>query len=242
VVNTAALFLALAVALAPGTAEEARRGGDVPPAPAAGSASPEPSESEIDRELAAAEAATRRILRLLRVEVRALSERIDRLGEKVAELNERLSAPEWVATERVGGREEGRERGDSRAGELDMGELDTGLRGEDALLYKNLIERQRALLSRWRDLGAREAAAGRSETLREGEEGRQGRERSGVRRELRRVLAGILDLRDRGRRHRIAELREDLGRLEEELDRRRSDEVRRRLVEERLEDLLGDSP
>lgn len=239
-VTIAVLCMLLAAASPLEAAEESRRGGDVLLGPEAGSPSAEPSaepsESDIDRELEAASAATRRILGLLRVEVHALSERIDRLGEKVAELTERLSTPDWMATPRVEEREAGDSRGDPRPGEPDP-----WLRGEDAILYENLIERQRALLLRWRSLVSPRPASGQPERSRAGEEERQGRERSEVRRELRRVLAGILDLRDRGRRNRIAQLREDLDRLEGELDRRRSDAVRRRLVEERLEDLLDES-
>ena len=106
-------------------------------------------------------------------------------------------------------------------------------------MYERLLERQRTLLARWMGLGPRrvpfsEAAQAFSEEAQE----KRAVERTAVRRELQRVLAGILDLRERGRRNRLEKLRRELDLIERELEVRRDDGVRRRLVERRLEELL----
>ena len=102
-----------------------------------------------------------------------------------------------------------------------------GLEGEDARMHESLVRRQEALLAAWKAL--------------EGEPGEAGEaRRDAVRNELREVLLGILDLRERGRDAQVQRLRRRLDSLQRELDHRRDERVRREMVEARLQEFLGD--
>jgi hypothetical protein len=128
----------------------------------------------------------------------------------------------------------------------------------DERRHAQLLRRQDALLRRWRRLvptdpapgvptdpapgvptdpapgdptdpgsgAARRLAAGKSE-------------RESLRRELRDVLAEILDLREKARERQIENLRHEISDIERAIESRRSETERARLVERRLEELLG---
>jgi hypothetical protein len=106
-------------------------------------------------------------------------------------------------------------------------------------LYSQLLRRQDDIIRRWRRTapdpegrGARRAASAPAAA----------KEQRALRDELRAVLAEVLDLRERARERQIESLRRELDDIARAIEARRGEGERRRLIEGRLDALLGEQP
>jgi hypothetical protein len=107
---------------------------------------------------------------------------------------------------------------------------------EDEEKYLRLRKKEETLLASWRKLGSRLARASEGEAA--GEREKLQAERETTRSSLREVLHAELELRDRARRLEVERLRQDLAGIERALDSRSARDVRRKLVDSRLRELL----
>ncbi|HVR73126.1 MAG TPA: hypothetical protein VMT52_02285 [Planctomycetota bacterium] len=110
---------------------------------------------------------------------------------------------------------------------------------EEEERHQTLLEREREILGRWKQLQPRLAAEARGPVVRENESPSLQADIRKIRAELRAVLAERLELRERARERLLARLRAELEALEASLSLRRGPKERQALVESRLEELLG---
>lgn len=105
----------------------------------------------------------------------------------------------------------------------------------DERLYLELLRRQDDVLRRWR----RVAPPPEGRAARRAIPASREKERDALREELRGILAEILDQREKAREKQIEGLRREIDDIERAIDSRREGAERFRLIEGRLEDLLG---
>lgn len=110
---------------------------------------------------------------------------------------------------------------------------------EEEERHQSLLEREREILGRWKQLLPRLALEASGPSVREKDSPSLQADIGKLRAELRAVLAERLELRERARERLLARLRAELEALEASLSLRRGPKERQALVESRLEELLG---